>query len=135
MLLTPWLNFFVSLSSYWPEVEKYWISLQVTNSMVKLLFFRFRVTNSRLKNIGVTNSTGAFLFSHLRVTNVKLINEKNSLNNAVSNWHGLRHSITFFKFSLLYCKYIFDIYLSMLDFNGLCKFSNIIIYKITENIQ
>ena len=37
-------------SSYKLEVEKYKISLRVTNSMVKLLFFRFRVTNSRLKN-------------------------------------------------------------------------------------
>ena len=31
----------------------------------------------------------------------------------------LRHSITFFVFSLFYCKYICDIYLSMLAFNGL----------------
>ena len=36
--------------SYWPEVEKYLISLQVANSIVQLLFFHFRVTNSRLKN-------------------------------------------------------------------------------------
>ena len=52
--------------------------------MVKLLFFRFRVTNSRLKNeensLQVTNSMGALLFSHFRVTNMKLISEKNSLN-------------------------------------------------------
>ena len=62
---------------------------------------------------------GAPLFSHFRVTNVKLINEKKSLIIAVSKRHGLRHSITFFVFSLLCCKYICDIYLSMLDFNGL----------------
>ena len=47
---------------------------------------------------------GPLLYSHFRVTNVKLINEK--------NW--LRHSITFFVFSLLCCKYICDICLSML---------------------
>ena len=40
----------------------------------------------------------------------------------------------FFVFSLFCCKYS-DIYLSILDFNGLCKFSNICIYKITEDIQ
>ena len=52
--------------------------------MVKPLFFRFRVTNSRLKNkkisLRVTNSMGALLFSHFRVTKVKLINKKNYLN-------------------------------------------------------
>ena len=71
-------------SSYELEVEKYLISLQVTNSKVKLLFFYFRVTNLRLKNekihfefsLGVSDSMGAFLFSHFPVTNVKLINEK-----------------------------------------------------------
>ena len=41
----------------------------------------------------------------------------------------------FFVFSLLYCKYICDIYLSMLDFNDLCKFKNIFIYMITVDIQ
>ena len=63
--------------------------------MVKLLFFRFRVTaNSRLKNKKV--HMGALLFSHFRVTNVMLINEKISLNITVSKWHGMHHSITFF---------------------------------------
>ena len=47
---------------------------------------------------------GPLLYSHFRVTNVKLINEK--------NW--LPHSITFFVFSLLCCKYICDICLNML---------------------
>ena len=65
------------------------------------------------------------LFFHFRVMNLKLINEKNSLIITVSNWHGLRHSIKFFVFSLLCCKYVYDIYLSMLNFNGLCKFNNI----------
>ena len=44
--------------------------------MVKLLFFRFQNTNSRLKN---NTTMGALLFCHFRVTNVKLINEKISL--------------------------------------------------------
>ena len=52
--------------------------------MIELLFFRFRVTNSRSKNkkisLRVTNLMGALSFSHFRVTKVKLINEKNSLN-------------------------------------------------------
>ena len=39
--------------------------------MVKVLLFRFRVTNS----MGVV-----LLFSHFRVTNVKLIDEIDSLN-------------------------------------------------------
>ena len=77
----------------------------------------------------------AVLFSHFRVRNVKLINEKNSLNIAVSKWHGLRHSTTFFVFSLLCREYICDIYLSILDFNGFCKFNNIFINKITEEFQ
>ena len=49
--------------------------------MVKHLFVRFRVVNSRLKKnpLRVTNSMNALLLSHFRVTNVKLINEKNSL--------------------------------------------------------
>ena len=45
------------------------------------------------------------------------------------------HSILFFEFSLLCCKYVYDIYLSMQFFNGLCKFSNIFINKIKEEIQ
>ena len=58
--------------------------------MVKLLFFRFRVTNSRSKNkknFWVTNSMGALLFSHFQVTKMKLINEKKSLNISL-NVHG-----------------------------------------------
>ena len=51
--------------------------------MVKILFFRFLVTNSRLKNkkfhFEVLTSMVALLFSHFRVTNVKLINEKKFL--------------------------------------------------------
>ena len=105
--------------------------------MVKLLFVRFQVTNSSLKKklFWVTNSMGALLFFHFRVMNMKLINEKKYLMTPVSKWHGLRHSITLSVFSLLCCKYICDIYLSMLDFNGLWKFNNIFIYKITEDIQ
>ena len=52
--------------------------------MVKLLFFRFQVTNLRLKNKKNlhrdTNSMGELLFSHFRVRNVKLINEKYPFN-------------------------------------------------------
>ena len=61
--------------------------------------------------------------------------KKKSWNITVSKWLGLCDSITFFVFSLLCCKYIRNIYLSMLDFNGLCKFNNIFIYKITKDIQ
>ena len=52
--------------------------------MDKLLFLRFRVTNSRFKNennsLQVNNSMGEILFAHFRVTKAKLINEKNPLN-------------------------------------------------------
>ena len=41
----------------------------------------------------------------------------------------------FFVFTLLCCKYICDIYLSIMDSNGLSKLNNIFIYKITEEIQ
>ena len=43
--------------------------------------------------------------------------------------------LPFFVFSLLFAKYISDIYLSMLDFNHLCKFNSICTYKITEEIH
>ena len=50
--------------------------------MVKILAFRFRVTNSTLEikknSLPVTHSIGELLFFHFRVTNVKLINEKKS---------------------------------------------------------
>ena len=67
--------------SYQLEVEKYLVSLQVTNSMVKLLFCCFRVTYSRLKNKKIHSEllTRWLDFSHIRVMKVKLINEKNSL--------------------------------------------------------
>ena len=47
--------------------------------MVKLLFFRFRVINSRLKNkkLHFELLTRWLIFFHFRVRNVKLINEKN----------------------------------------------------------
>ena len=102
--------------------------------MAKLLFFRFRVTNLMLRNKTfhfefLTRWVHFYFFTFelwtWRIMNLKLINEKNSLIITVSNWHGLRHSIKFFVFSLLCCKYIYNIYLSMLDFNGLCKFNNI----------
>ena len=102
--------------------------------MVKILFFRFRVTNSRLKNKKFyfdLLTWWVHFFCHIRVTNVKLINEKISLDIAVSKWHGLPHSITFFVRRLICWKCICDIYLSMLDFNGSCKFSNIFTNKIT----
>ena len=67
------------------------------------------------------------LFCHFRVTNVKFIDEKNSFIIAVSKSHGLLHSFTFFVFRLLY--------LSILDFNDLCKVNNVFINKITEEIQ
>ena len=48
--------------------------------MVKLLFFRFQVTNSMSKkkknSLRVTNPMSALSFSHIQVTIVKLINEK-----------------------------------------------------------
>ena len=61
----------------------------------------------------------ALLFCHFRVTKVKLKNEKISLIITVSKWDGMTHSIKFFVFSLLCCKYICDIYLGMLVFNDL----------------
>ena len=35
--------------------------------------------------------------------------------------------LRFFVFSFICCKYIVDIYLGMLDFNGLCKFRDILV--------
>ena len=54
--------------------------------MVKLLFFRFGVTNSRLKNKKIhfeLLNRWVHFHCHFRVTNVKLINEKISLNMTV----------------------------------------------------
>ena len=50
--------------------------------------------------------------------NVKLTNENYSLIIAASKLHELRHSVTFFVFSLLCCEYVCDIYLHMMDFKG-----------------
>ena len=98
---------------------KNYISLQVTNSMVKLLFFCFLVTNSKLNskkfNFELLTWWVHFYFLIFWVLNEKLINKKNLLIIAVSKWHGLHHSIAFFVFSLLCCKKICDIYLSILD--------------------
>ena len=84
--------------------------------MFKLLFFCFQVTNSRLKNkknsLRVTNSIGALLFSHFRVTNMKLM-----------TW-TMSFCYVFF-YSPFFVVSICDVYLSILDFNGLCYFSNI----------
>ena len=55
-----------------------------------------------------------------------LRNEKNSLNSSFKMTCIIL--LLFFVFSLLCCKYICDIYLSMLDFNSLCKFNNIFTY-------
>ena len=115
------------------------ISPEVTNSMVKLIFFRFRVTNLTLKNnkfqLELLTRCVHFYFLTFELRTWSWWIKKKSLIIAVSKWHGLRHSIMFFVFSLLCCKYIYDIYLSMLDFNGLCKFKNIFIKNITEEIQ
>ena len=53
---------------------------------------------------------------------------KNALNycNLKMTW-----TASFFVFSLLCCKYMCDIYLIMLVFNGLRKFNSIFINKIT----
>ena len=77
--------------------------------MVKVLFFRFRVTNSM----------GALLFSHIRVTSMKLINEKNLLNYCSFKMTWPASFCYFFCIWLALFKSIFDIYLSMQDFNGL----------------
>ena len=119
----------------------------LTRKFLKKFFFW--VTNSTSWNIKLNfelltwrfNLMGALLFSHYRVTNVKLINEKNSLNITFQNDMDCIILLRlFFVFSLLCCKYICDISLSNLDFNGLCSgkngwFNNIFIYKITEDIQ
>ena len=64
--------------SYLLKVEKYLNSLQVTNSVVKLLCFCFRVTKSRLKNrkMHFELLTQWVHFYYFGVTKVKLINEK-----------------------------------------------------------
>ena len=56
---------------------------QVTNSMIKLLYFCFQVTNSRLKNkkihFELLTRWVRFCFPIFELQNVKLINEKNFL--------------------------------------------------------
>ena len=122
------------------------LHFELLTRSLNFYFFRFRVTNSSLKNkkfhfeliirrvqfyfLTFNNSKGTILFSHFRVTNAKLINEKISLIIAVSKWHGLPHSITFFVFGSLCCKYICDNYLSMLDFNGLPSSNGLIVDRL-----
>ena len=75
----------------------------------------------------------ALLFPHFQVTNAKLINGK--IPELLQSQNHMDVHIFVFVISLLCCKYMCDIYLRILDFNGLCKFSNIFINKITEDIQ
>ena len=64
-----------------------------------------------------------------------LLSRGNVYNHSLLNTWTVSFYRVFFVFSLLCCKYTCDIYLSMMDFNGLCKLNNIFIYKITEDIQ
>ena len=121
---------------YWLETEKYLVSLQVTNLMVRRLFFCFWVTNSRLKNKKFHYQLLTwwvhfyFLTFDLRTWSWYM---KKSFNITVSKWHGLHRSIVFFSISLLCCKYVCHIYLSMRNFNGLSKFNNTFNYKVTRH--
>ena len=63
-------------------------------------------------------------------------NEKNSLYITVSKWHRLRHSITFsYSYIALLEVRMWYLFEYMLDFVGLSKYNNILIYKITEDSQ
>ena len=82
---------------------------------------------------------GALLFCHFRV-----INEVDKLKKFIEYYSfKMTWAASFFNvflYSLLCFKYICDIYLSNLDFNGLRsatngEFNNVFIYKITEDIQ
>ena len=70
----------ILLSSYKLDFVKHWISLRVTNSKVKLLLFKFWVTNSNLKNIRLHSNPGWYckfdstsVLYHLRVIKRKLV--------------------------------------------------------------
>ena len=110
----------------------------VTNSAVKLLFFRFRVTNSRLKTdkfrFGLLTRWEHFYFLTSYVREVDKWRKFLKYYSFKTTW-TVSFYYVFFVFSLLCCKYIGDIYLSMVDFIGFCNFNNIFIYQITENIQ
>ena len=106
---------------------KYKVALRVTNSMVNFCFFGFKLLTRSWKikiSLRVTNSMGAnFVFSLPIYEKVRLINEKNYLIIAVSKrWTASFYYV--FSFNLLCCQYIYDIYLSMLDFNGLWNFNS-----------
>ena len=92
-------------------------------------FMKWYITQFRIfeKNIGKLNFV---------TIDVDLALKRYRLWSWYYSTHKLHYSFTgFFVFSLLCCKYICDIYLSMLDSKGLCKFNNIFIYKITEDIH
>ena len=59
---------------------------------------------------------GALLFFHFRVTNVNLINEKNTL---IIGFQNNMDYVILLLFLYLAFKLIYDIYLSILDCNGL----------------
>ena len=102
--------------------------------LTRWLNFYFFALELKKNSLRVTNSMGALSFSHFQVTNVKLINKKNPYILQFQNDMDCIILLRFFVCSLLCCKYIYDIYLSNLDFNGFF-FSNIFIYKITEVSQ
>ena len=67
--------------------------------MVKLLFFHFRVTNSRLRNkklhLALLTRWAHFYFVTFELRTLKLITEKISLIIVASKWHGLPHLLRF----------------------------------------
>ena len=86
--------------------------------LTRWLNFYFFALELKKNSLRVTNSMGALLFSHFQVTNVKLINKKNPYILQFQNDMDCIILLRFFVCSLLCCKYIYDICLSNLDFNG-----------------
>ena len=128
--------------------------LRVTNSKLKNIKLHLKLLTGKLKKQNADLESWSFEISLLKWHIIQFrITEKNigKLNFVIIRFRSCSqeiiydHDITqhvecvillrFFVFRLLCCKYICDIYLSVLDSNGLCKFNNIFIHKITEDSQ
>ena len=107
-LLTRWLNF-------------YFFALELLTGSSKNKTFRFKLLTWWVH----------FYFLTFNLRKREVDKWKKLLNHCSFKMTWTASFYSFLLFRLLSCKHICDICLSMLDFNGLWKFNNIFINKIT----
>ena len=136
-LLSRWLDFYYFVLELWTQVKKYQITFEITDWKTEKVKCWSRIIVIRdffIEMIYYTIHNIWHIGSFFVIINVDLALKRYRLWSWYYSTHGLLILLRFFVFNLLCCNYVYDIYLSMLNSNGLWKF-NIFIYKITEDIQ